>query len=249
MQQPPKFSIITVCFNSAATIEPTLRSVEAQTWPGIEHVLIDGGSTDATLDIVRRNKGRISTVISELDKGIYDAMNKGIAKAHGDIIYFLNSDDELCDPGVVEDFAVRFAQQPEVGLMYGNVYYRDAKTARHVKFDKITRRNLVYSHLCHQAVFARRQLFETIGLFDQSYPINADYDWFLRVFRSRVATLYVDRDVAMFTAGGRHSVDIQKLQMERRRVRLQYMHPVRFALGNAIYRAGNKVRRFLGETL
>jgi len=101
-----KVSVVTVCFNSASTIEATLQSVKEQTWDNIEHIIIDGASLDGTVDIVNAHRDRISCLVSEPDGGIYDAMNKGVDLASGEIVYFLNSDDRLSDPSVAAADAV-----------------------------------------------------------------------------------------------------------------------------------------------
>lgn len=240
----PRIAVVTVCLNSATTIERTLRSVAAQTWPAIEHVIIDGGSTDGTLDVIRKHQSRVSRLVSEPDGGIYDAMNKGIRSTQADILYFLNSDDELFGPTVIEDVAKCFVSHPAVVLVYGDVIYATDNGTTPRRFNRVTRRNLIYRDLCHQAVFARRQLFETIGYFDLRYSLNADYDWLLRVFLSGARTMYLERDVALFNAAGRHMANVDRLRAERQQVRLNYMGSLRFAVGNFMYRVKEKLWRW-----
>ena len=241
-----KVSVITVCFNSASTIEATLRSVNKQTWPDVEHIIIDGGSSDKTLEIVSSYGDRVSYVVSEPDKGIYDAMNKGVRAAGGHIIYFLNSDDQLCDSHVIEDVVKYFCKNPESRLVYGDVIYRDGNRNWLCRFEHITKKNIIHEHLCHQAVFAHRDLFYTVGLFDLQYPINADYDWLLRVFYSGVQTRYVNRKIAIFDATGRHMDDIHRLRSERRKVRIKHMGPVRYSVGDLAYRFRRKCKGMMG---
>ena len=107
-----KFSIITVCFNSDKTIYDTLESVNTQTWGNLEHIIIDGGSKDKTLEIIKSHGKRVSKIISEKDEGIYHAMNKGISIATGDVIGFLNSDDFFCNNEIINEYATYLSQNP-----------------------------------------------------------------------------------------------------------------------------------------
>src|SRR5512139_2191450 len=116
----PLVSVVTVCYNAAGTIAATLDSVRAQTWRPLESVVVDGGSKDGTLDIVARYADVTGTVVSEPDGGIYDAMNKGIDLARGDILHFLNADDSFVDDGVIEAALAVFIAEPEVDLVYGD---------------------------------------------------------------------------------------------------------------------------------
>ncbi|HRP58868.1 MAG TPA: glycosyltransferase family 2 protein, partial [Vicingus sp.] len=121
----PKVSIITVCYNSEKTIEDTIKSVANQSYPNIEYIVIDGGSTDNTLAIIDKYKDKISTVISEKDHGIYDAINKGIKLATGDIIANLNSDDFYIDSDVITDVVATFENE-KTDTLYADLYYVDA---------------------------------------------------------------------------------------------------------------------------
>jgi glycosyltransferase involved in cell wall biosynthesis len=114
-------SIITASLDAVAHIDLAIGSVAAQTYPYIQHVIIDGGSTDGTLEIIQRNQDRIDYFVSEPDRGIYDAMNKGISAASGDILYFLNPDDRFCDDRVVQDVASVFESDPSLEVVYGNL--------------------------------------------------------------------------------------------------------------------------------
>lgn len=241
----PKVSIVTVCFNSSATIEETLHSVNSQTWPDLEHVIIDGGSSDNTMEIVAAHGDRVSYAVSEPDGGIYDAMNKGVLAATGHVVYFLNSDDRLHDSSVIEDVVTCFLKDPDASLVYGDVIYRDGDRKWLCCFEHITRGNIIHEHLCHQAVFARRDLFDKVGLFDLRYPVNADYDWLLRVFYSGVKVRYMNRTIAIFDATGRHAEDVQRLRAERKEVRLKYTGNVRYLLGDLVYRVQRKCRAIM----
>ncbi|MDH5682011.1 MAG: glycosyltransferase, partial [Spirochaetota bacterium] len=122
-----KISVITVCYNSEKTIEETLKSIYAQSYPNIEHVIIDGQSTDRTVDIIKKYKDQYQYFVSEKDNGIYHAMNKGIEASSGDILFFLNSDDYFPDEKVVEDVVNKFVENPELDAVYGNQSFYDNK--------------------------------------------------------------------------------------------------------------------------
>ena len=133
----PLVSVVTVCFNAAATIATTLDSVRAQTWRPLESVVVDGGSKDGTQDIVARYADITGKVVSEPDGGIYDAMNKAIGMAQGEIIHFLNADDCFVDAGVVEAALAIFMAEPEVDLVYGDAVYRSADGAFLRRFKRV----------------------------------------------------------------------------------------------------------------
>jgi glycosyltransferase len=122
-----KISVITVCFNSASTLETTIKSVENQTHPNIEYIIIDGGSTDDSLKIIKQYDSVISKWVSEPDKGLYDAMNKGILMSSGDIVALINSDDLFCDNKALEKIAKTFTEQTELDSVYADLFYVDQK--------------------------------------------------------------------------------------------------------------------------
>ena len=118
-----KLSIITICFNSFSTIEATIKSVLSQNYDNLEYIIIDGNSTDNTLEIIHKYRNRISKIISEKDNGIYDAMNKGVCLASGDVIGILNSDDFYEDNNVLQDVMTCFETDPELSILYGDLVY------------------------------------------------------------------------------------------------------------------------------
>jgi len=235
--------IITVCFNSAKTIRKTLDSVKSQTWKNIDHIIIDGGSTDGTLGIIKDYEDSLGCLVSEPDNGLYDAMNKGISRATGEVVYFLNSDDILCTPEVISDVVHAFQFDPKTDLLYGNVIYKYQNRQERRSFKHISKKNILFENLCHQAVFARRRLFEKVGGFDTDYKIAADYDWILRVFFSGLVVRYLDRDIAYFNAEGRHRDDIGLSEKERLATKLRHIGWLAYKYGEVIYRMGRKYRR------
>jgi glycosyltransferase involved in cell wall biosynthesis len=238
-------SAITVCFNCATTLPATIESLHSQTWPWREWVVVDGGSTDETQNVVLHNPERPAKYVSEPDKGIYDAMNKAVALASGDVVFFLNADDALYDEHVFADVAHEFEADPSLDFLFGNIVVRRPHSKTYKRYRHINRWTLPFEDLCHQAVFARRSLFERVGSFDLRWPTSADYDWFLRVLTVHGKLKYINRRVAFFAAGGFHSRQPQALADERRELRLQYMSPLRLAAGTLIARAAQKASKLL----
>lgn len=219
----PLFSIITVCYNSAATLPATAASLRVQTNRDYEWIVVDGASSDDTAALARASGIAEQRVLSEPDRGIYDAMNKGIALAQGEYVHFLNSDDRFSDADVLADVARALRESPPVDLLYGDVIYVAANGRTRRRFAHINRYTLLTEDLCHQAVFARRQLFDRIGGFDLAFRWNADYDWLIRAFRAGVRSRCMARAICDFYVGGAHTSDPSAHVAERRRVRERYV--------------------------
>lgn len=243
----PLVSVVTVCFNAAPTIATTLDSVRAQTWRPLESVVVDGGSKDGTQDIVKGYADITGTVVSERDEGIYDAMNKGVALARGEIIHFLNADDSFVDAGVVEAAVRIFMAEPELDLVFGDAIYRSSDGAFLRRFKRVNAGNLLYGDLCHQVVFARRRMFERFGQFKLEYRINADYDWMLRVFRGGAQVRHLERTIVNYDAGGVSAANLAFTRAERARVRLQYTTPSSYRIGALGHRLRRKLLARLGQ--
>ncbi len=249
----PMISVITVCFNSAPVLPRAIASLAAQTWPNREWVVVDGGSSDGTQALVQA--AGPTTFVSERDKGIYDAMNKAVALARGEVLYFLNSDDGLHDPEVLHDVAAQFAADPALSFLMGRVVVE--KPGRQVLTTQryINRLTLPYWDPCHQGVFARRSLFDELGGFDLRWKTSADYDWFLRVRRAGHRLQHFERTVAFFHAGGAHAADPAGLIAERRAIRLQYLSPWALDAGSFLARGVHRLSKqlrgglALGESL
>lgn len=194
----PVVSIITVVYNAAGTLQDTILSVQSQHFRDWEYILVDGGSTDGTLDIIKRYPETISSWVSEPDKGIYDAMNKGIRMARGEWLYFLGSDDLFLNADVLTEFFAR--NLDEVDLAYGDVYSDSYKGRYDGEFSL---EKLLIRNLSHQAVFYRRTLFDRLGKYDIRYRKHADWEFNLRCFGDpQVRTRYTGVLVASFGAGG-----------------------------------------------
>jgi len=202
-----KISIITVTCNSAATVADTLRSVSQQTWPDVEHIVVDGASTDETVAIVRREGVHVAKLVSEPDDGIYDAMNKGLRLATGDVVGFLNSDDIYAD----NDVAKRISQSMsdlDVDAVYGNlVFVAQNETTRIVRYWRSAPYRL---GACargwmppHPTLYVRRSVLDKIGNFDTSYQLQADFELCLRLFEvHRVRALHLSATLVRMRTGG-----------------------------------------------
>lgn len=183
-----KISIITVVLNSEKTIEDTIRSVFSQRYPNIEYIVIDGGSTDGTLQIINKYRKQINYFSSGKDSGIYDAMNKGIHTATGDVIGILNADDVYSDDYVIERVMREFANFPGHELVYGDLVYVKpenlSKVVRTWKSKEHHSRFFEHANVPpHPALFLNREVFMRAGLFDLQYDLAADYEFMLRVFK------------------------------------------------------------------
>jgi glycosyltransferase involved in cell wall biosynthesis len=177
----PLVSVITACYNAADSLEAAIRSVRAQTYPNIEHIIIDGGSTDGTVDIIRRQAEGLSHWVSERDKGIADAWNKGLAKAKGEYIATLNADDAY-DPRAVEKAVAAFAPG-ERCIVYGVTHYFKTNPGTTVAIgdQAFDPRVLEYGFgFMHTTCFVPRRVYDEIGGFDTRYRIAIDTDFLLR---------------------------------------------------------------------
>ncbi len=200
----PEVSIITVCLNCRDLIEKTIQSVIAQSYPNVQYIIIDGGSVDGTQDVIKKYKAHIDVIVSEEDDGLYYAMNKGIRYATGDIIYFLNSGDYLYDTNTIEMVCAQFDLFPDSDIVYGDVILFDdigeqrLSMCRPTPFHVLTR-----CGICHQSLFAKRQLFNSFEPFNTKYRIYADYEWLLRSLLINMCRIhYFETPVAYYRAGG-----------------------------------------------
>ena len=187
-----------------------MDSVAAQSYARIEHVVIDGQSSDGTQAIVERKRSaRLTTFISEPDGGIYDAMNKGLKLATGGYILFLGADDYLHDANVVADVATFLESEGAIDFLYGDLEVRHEDGARSV-FHPPQPDGALDLMICgclpHQATFAHRRVFDVIGGFDTRYKVQADYDWFLRVLGAPgISKRHIPRAISSFAMGGSSS--------------------------------------------
>ena len=230
-----KVSVITVTLNSRQYIERAIKSLLSQTYGNIEYIIIDGGSTDGTLEILDKYRDKIDFFVSEPDKGLYDAMNKGINHSTGEILYFFNSDDRFYDKNVIKK-AVDYFSKKRADFIYGDILndHIDTGTYSYGKYPSfITKRHFIRSTIGHPAAFFRRRCFEKVGVFDIRYRIVSDYEWFLRaLFKYYLKQRHINEIISIFQCSGistdesnkesilREKESIQKLYFKPRELRI-----------------------------
>ena len=215
-------SIITVCYNAAHLLAKTIESVIEQTYKNIEYIVVDGNSIDDTNEIIRKYRNDINIYISEPDTGIYDAMNKGIRMATGELLIFLNAGDYFISKNALE-FAVAKMNFESADLFFGRFIWNDPRTQDIVLSDHewVTYTwDLQESNFPHPATFYKKHLFKEIGLFDTTYKLGADYDWNMRaLIKNKIAFQYMNIATTVFFADGRSNneamADVNQQEMQR----------------------------------
>jgi glycosyltransferase involved in cell wall biosynthesis len=198
----PKLSVITIVYNNVRDIERTILSVLNQSYPHLEYIIIDGASTDGTLEVINRYRSRVEKVISEPDKGIYDAMNKGLAQATGDYVLFINSGDEIYDQDTV---AQVFNTADDADIYYGetemyNENWESLGQRRHAAPAVFNWKSFKYGmNVSHQAIYVKRSLIEP---YDLSYKYSADIDWIIKIAKKSRKMVNCHRYVAKYLVGG-----------------------------------------------
>lgn len=201
-----KVSIITVCYNSSATIEDTIKSVKSQTYKDIEYIIVDGGSTDSTNQIINNYSECVDIHISESDEGLYDAMNKGISLATGDVVGIINSDDFLYNKKVIGDIVNVFCS--DIDGIYGDVVF-----CKQNDLEELTRfyssKSASYGNLkrgimpAHPSLYLRKRCFDELGLYSLDYKIAADFDFIVRLFSTGQYNLkYLQQPLVKMREGG-----------------------------------------------
>lgn len=203
-----KISIVTVVFNNEKTIVDAIQSVLNQSYPHIEYVVVDGGSNDKTVPLINSFKDQIGYFISERDKGLYDAMNKGIQASTGDVIGILNSDDLYQDSGVIAAVMEQFNNDSKLDILYGDLVYVKSDDT-----DKVVRNwksKPYYNNFFengnvppHPALFVRSNVYKTVGLFNLEYKLAADYELMLRMLKKHnFKTKYINKLIVKMRLGG-----------------------------------------------
>ncbi|AMR33975.1 hypothetical protein A0256_22265 [Mucilaginibacter sp. PAMC 26640] len=206
---PAKVTIVTTVYNAVHTIETTIRSVINQTYPNIEYVIIDGGSTDGTLNVINKYKNKIAQVVSEPDQGIADGFNRGIARATGQWIGMINGDDWYA-PNAVE--LMMGAVNPGDNICCGNIMLIAGNGYQRIKRSSVNRLNFGM-YVMHPTCFVRREVYQQIGQYDCFFKIAMDFDMFLRMKRAGYKIKYVDALIAYMRAGGA-SADVDSMHQE-----------------------------------
>jgi len=202
-----KISVITVCFNSQTTIERSIQSVVDQQWPEVEHIVIDGGSTDGTLAILERFRPHLAVLVSEPDMGIYDAMNKGLARATGDVICFLNADDQYADVNVLAEVAQQMRTDQLDALVADVGFFKagdPTRMTRRYRSDRFSPQHLSWGWMpAHPGLFLTRKVVQRVGKFKTDYRIAGDYEYVVRTFHGHdLHYKHLPSVVANMQAGG-----------------------------------------------
>lgn len=235
-----KISLITVTYNSAETLCDTLQSVLNQTFKDIDYIIVDGASKDSTMDIVKvfepKFEGRLRW-LSEPDRGIYDAMNKGVMMAQGEIVGILNSDDFFASNDILEKVNAAFKENPDVDGVYADVRYvgwnDTGKTVRMFSGKDFKREKLCWGKMPpHPSFYVKRECYDKFGLYSLDYPICADYDMFVKmIWMGNINTLYINDVFVNMRNGGTSSNGIKvhrKIMRERMRCVREHNMPSNF---------------------
>jgi putative colanic acid biosynthesis glycosyltransferase len=215
----PLVSVITAALDAAQTLPACLESVAAQTHPAVEHLVVDGGSSDGTLELLRAWDDRLAWWVSERDRGIYDAMNKGIAAARGDWLYFLGADDVLAAPDAIERCVPRL--EPGAAVVYGDVRYTTGRRVR----SRVGPRLLLHNTVHHQAAFYAARLFAA-WRYDPALRLVADYELNLRLYLARERFVRTDVVVARCAEGGASRANVRAAFGETNLVRRRHLGTV-----------------------
>jgi glycosyltransferase len=215
-----KISVVTAVYNRQSTIGDTLASVAAQTHPDVEHLIQDGGSTDGTLECIRAHATPNTALVSAPDAGIYDAINRGIERATGDVIGLLHSDDRFASPEVLREVAARF-EDPEVSGVYVDLQYVSAadpsRVVRYWRAGPYAPEHLTRGWMPpHPTLYLRREVLEQGGLYDTGFQIAADYDAMLRWLASGIRLAYLPQVMINMRLGGESNRSLARILRKSR---------------------------------
>lgn len=223
----PVLSIITINYNNASGLQKTMDSVLNQSFSDYGYIVIDGGSSDDSRKIIEKLQSKLAYWVSEPDKGIYNAMNKGIKQAKGDYLLFLNSGDYLADKDVLSRV---FKSNLTADIAYGNMLIEKTDGTIELGYmpDKITFKQMVVDTLWHPVSFIKRNLFDKYGLYNEDYKIVSDYDFFFKtIIKNSVSTQYLNFTISVYNLTGLSSLPANKAkeQAERKKVLESYLSP------------------------
>lgn len=244
-----KVSIVTIVYNNRSTIKDCIESVLAQNYPDIEHVIIDGGSTDGTVDVIHSYRDSLGYFISEKDKGLYNALNKGIKAATGDIIGILHSDDIFYEADTIEKVITAF-KESAADLVYANGLYVDKEKPKDVKriyaSKPFKRRYLDFGWIpLHTTIYCKKEVFEDFGLYKENYAIASDYEISLRWFKeNRISKYFLNEFVVKMRLGGKSTTPALQKKKSSEDLEIIRSHnlPGAFTLGCKI---GRKIPQYL----
>ena len=244
-------SIVTICLNEVSSIGATLESVAAQDFTDFEYVVVDGGSTDGTLEVLREYRHRIDRLITGPDSGIYNAMNKGVRASQGDYLLFLNAGDYLNDSRTLSRI---LAYKPVEDVVYGDMVWLRQNGVHELRKqpEQLTYRRFITTNLWQQASAIRRSLFERYGGFDEAYIICGDYDFFLRVlFQSGVTKRHIPVVFSVFNTSGISQSRQKNIYLshyrERKAIQYKYLPLQYLAIARARHAAIRAKRSILRQ--
>lgn len=247
---PLKVSVITVCFNAAETIENTIESIRSQTHPDVEYIIVDGGSTDETLAIIAQNRDVITVLITGPDDGMYDAANKGIDCASGEIVGMLNADDFYADKDVLKDVVNSFASGTD--CVYGDLHYVDRKHPQKIKRRWVSglydRKKFLMGWMPpHPTFFIRKSAYDMYGMFRREFISAADYELMLRMlYRFSLQPVYIARVLVKMRVGGKSNVSIaNRIRANREDRRAWTMNGLRAAWYTLYLKPLSKIGQYL----
>jgi glycosyltransferase involved in cell wall biosynthesis len=248
-----KITLITASYNSEKTIADTIQSVAAQDYGNIEYLIVDGASSDGTMQMVERNSACVTQAVSEPDKGIYDAYNRGLKRATGDIIGFINSDDFYCSPTVISEVMNAFEDE-DLEALHADLVYVDPEDTdqilRHWRSRPCTESSLSRGFIpAHPTLFLRRSVYEKAGNFNLDFRLAADYEFMLRIFHThKVKARYIPNIWVKMRSGGATGGNFSSIKLQNVEIRkAQKLHGVsypgaKFLLHKVIDRTKQRLR-------
>ncbi len=238
MNEQPVISVITVVFNAAELLGRTVRSIREQTWPGVEYIVVDGGSTDGTLEVIRANEDVIAKWVSEPDNGLYDAMNKGIRMAGGEYLWFINAGDEIYDRDVLTSIFGK--EQSPADVYYGETLIIDEEGheigMRRLRApENLSWKSLINGMVvCHQSFIVHKSV---APFYDLNYQIAADYSWMLHSLRKAGTVTNTHLILSKFLDGGLNKQKIPRALAERFRIMVRHYGVFRVLLMHVVITA------------
>lgn len=250
----PTITIITVCYCSEKTIESTIQSVMAQDYPFIEYIIVDGGSKDNTLAITSKYGANISKQVSEPDKGIYDAMNKGIALANGDIVGILNSDDVFASDKILSEIANTFTSNADIDAVYGNItYFKDGHPGKIMRtwitkpyYSKFFDNGEVPPH---PSLFVKKSVYDAIGGYFPDFKITSDYEFMMRAFKiHHYKPYHLNKFIVNMRMGGESTKNLKNIIIGNKEITLAWkMNNIKPPFYFWFLRFGKKVLQYLNR--
>ncbi len=243
-----KISLITVSFNAGSHIAETISSVKSQSYDNLEYIVVDGGSTDETIDIIKKNNNFITRWISEPDRGIYHAMNKGIAMSSGDIIGFLNADDILVSPDALSNVAQQF-QNKEIDAIHGDLVFFDEDPSKPVRKWEFIENGSFFKgwHPAHPTFYVRRSCYEKYGGYDETLKLSSDFELMLRFIEvQKISIKYLPKEIVKMRIGGATTGSIKNMVRGLKETRKAFLiNNLHYPLLYPLYRYLPKVRSYL----